>query len=265
MRKIFYISFAFVAVLLMSCKDASKNAIVAEEEDKEAKAMLQGIWINADDDAVTMKVKGDSIIYADSTLAAVCFAVINDSLVLRGYNETRYAIVKQTDHIFQFSNHNGDLVKLVKSDNPDDNYAFEHRPVASLNQNQLIKRDSIVSGADKKYRVYTTVNPSRYKVVRTGYNQDGLQVETIYYDNIINICIYDGGRRVFSRDMHKQDFAKHVPQQFLAQSILSDIIVDKVSDKGVELLAYICVPDSSTSYIVRIVVSHAGSMTMKGE
>lgn len=252
-------------LLLASCKNVSSNDSAVEEENTEAKAMLQGIWLNAEDEVVCMKVKGDSIIYADSTLTPVRFAIINDSLVLKGYKEVRYAINKQTEHIFQFTNHSGDLVKLLKSNNPDDGYVFENRPSAPINHNQLIKRDSIVSGADKHYRVYTQINPSKYKVITTAFNQEGVQVETVYYDNIINICIYDGGRRLYSSDIHKQDLKKFVPAGFLAESILSDIVVDCVSAEGIEMLAYVCKPDAITSYVVRLIVSHNGKMRMKNE
>lgn len=265
MKNITFYILSLMLLMLMSCKDASKEVAYEEVEDTKAKEMLQGIWLNAEDEAVAFKVKGDSVIYADSTMASVRFAIINDSLVMRGYNEARYEIVKQTEHVFQFKNHSGDVVKYIKSSNPDDNYVFENVKVIPINQNQLIKRDSIVNGAEKRYRVYTQINPSTYKVIKVSYNQDGMQTETVYYDNIINICIYDGGRRVFSRDIHKQDLGKHVPADFLKQAVLSDIVIDKVSDAGVELLAYVCVPDSNTSYIVRIIVTHSGKMIMKNE
>lgn len=261
MRNFVCILFASVFVLV-SCKDAGTNAPVTEEENQEAKAMLQGIWLNDEDEEVTMKIKGDTIVYADSTLTPVWFAVIDDSLVLRGYNETRYEILKQSENVFQFKNHSGDVVKLVKSNNPNDSYVFENRKPSYINQNKLIKRDSVVTSADKKYRIYTQVNPSTYKVVKTSYNQDGVQAETIYYDNIINICMYDAGKRLFSRDFRKQDFQKHVPAQFLKQAILSDIVIDKVSERGIELLAQICVPDTITSYVVRIIVTHDGKMSL---
>lgn len=251
-------------MILASCKDGSKPEAAEEVENTEAKAMLQGIWINTDIDEVTFKVHGDSIVYADSTMAPVQFAVINDSLVLRGYNETRYAIVKQTENVFQFSNKDGDVIRLVKSTNPDDNYFFEKRKyVAQLNQNQLIKRDSIVTYDEYRYRIYTQVNPSTYKVVKTYLSQDGIQTDNVYYDNIINICIYNGGKRHFSRDFRKQDFKKFIPANVIPQVVLSDIVIDKVTQQGVELLAMVCEPDSPESYVIRIIVSHNGQMMMK--
>lgn len=255
-------SFLVSLLALSSCKGKSKVEAMEEVENAEAKAMLQGIWNNTDLDEVTLKVSGDTIIYADSTLAPVRFAIIEDSLVLRGYNETRYAIIKQTPTVFQFCNHEGDVIRLAKSTNPDDNYIFENRkPVVQINQNQLIKRDSVVTGGDRKYHVYIQVNPSTYKVIQSSLSQDGLQVDNVYYDNIINVCVYNGAQRLYSSDIHKADFKRFIPDNVLRQCVLSDIVIDKVTDAGVELLAYICEPDSPESYVVRMIVSHSGKLT----
>ena len=91
MQRTRLIPFILAAVtLLASCKDTGKS-VVKEEEDETAKEMLQGTWIG-EDDCVAFSVKGDTIFYNDSTMAPVEFAIINDSLVLRGSTETRYAI-----------------------------------------------------------------------------------------------------------------------------------------------------------------------------
>ena len=259
------IYFVALVLLLSSCKDNGKPADAVPEENEAAKKMLQGIWLNEDDDEVSMKIKGDTIFYADSTMQAVCFAVINDSLVVKGYNEMRYPIIKQTEHVFQFRNANGDIVKLVKSDDNGDDYAFKRQQTVTLNQRQLIKRDTVVCTERYKFHIYVQVNPSTYKVIRTAYNQDGVQVDNVYYDNIINVCVYNGGNRLFSSDFHKQDFKRYIPSDYLAQSVLSDIILDKVSNDGVELCASVCVPDSPTSYIVRLTVSPEGKLRMKRE
>lgn len=252
---------ALALPLLFSCKGGGKGD-VRGEENAEAKRMLQGVWIG-EDDAVMMRVKGDSITYADSTMATVAFAIVGDSLVMHGYRDTQYAIVKQTPHLFVFRNQTGDVVRLVKSDNRDDNAVFDNRPKPALNQRRLIKRDTIVTAGERRYHVYTQVNPSTYKVVRTTLNQDGVQVDNVYYDNIINICVYDGARRLFSRDIRKQDFKRHVPGDYLAQSVLSDITVTAADTRGVSLEASVCVPDSYTSYIIDLNVSPAGHLSMK--
>ena len=259
--KQYFFPLFIILVSLLSCAEkTSENTDT--EEDTVAKQMLQGVWMN-EDEVVAMRVAGDTISYSDSTMAPAYFAVISDSLVIRGATETRYEIVKQTEHLFEFRNHVGDIVKLMKSDNPGDAEAFTKQAAPRINQNQLIKRDTVAVVADRKYHVYVQVNPSTYKVIRSTYNQEGMMVDNIYYDNIINVCVYDGGTRLFSRDMRKQDFAAHVPENFIRQSILSDITVDAITSEGITLDAALCMPDTPTAYIVKMTVSPKGKLTMK--
>ena len=88
-------------------------------------------------------------------------------------------------------------------------------------------------------------------------------VENVYYDNIINVCVYKGAQRLFSADVHKQDFRKYVPDSYLQQSVLSDIEIDGVAREGVEMTASVCVPDSPTSYKIKMFISKDGKLTMK--
>lgn len=251
--------------MVSSCKDGTKIVVVDEKENLEAKKMLQGIWLDDEIGEVVLKVSGDTIVYADSTMSPVSFKVIGDSLVLKSFSESRYSITKQTANIFQFKNHNGDVVKLIKSTDPNDKYVFQQRKPAPLNQNQLIKRDTVVFEGNHKYHVYVQVNPSTYKVISTSYNDDGVQVDNVYYDNIINVCIYDGGKRIYSRDIYKQDLKSYVPSEFLRSSVLSDITLDKVTSEGVELLALVCTPDSPLYYVVRMKISQGGTLKMSKE
>lgn len=268
MKKILLYVLPLPLMLLTSCKDANKENVAMQEENTEAKAMLQGVWLDADNEEVTMRVSGDSIVYADSTLAPVHFAIVNDSLVLKGYSEvTRYAILKQTEHVFQFENLQGDVVSLVKADenSVENEVAFVAPKPQSAQQSIIEKRDSVVSGGDHSYRVYTQINQSRSRVVSTSYNDDGVKTETVFYDNVINVCVYEGARRVYGHDFKKKEFQNYVPDDYLKQSRLSDVVIDKVSDDGVEMLAFLGVPDAMTSYVVRLIISHDGKLTMKKE
>ena len=259
--KQYILYFCIILAALLSCTGKTSDA-APPAEDTVAKQMLQGVWMS-EDEVVTMRVAGDTISYSDSTMAPAYFAVVRDSLVIRGATEARYEILKQTEHIFEFRNHAGDIVKLLKSDNPDDAKAFTKHAAPPLNQNRLIKRDTVAIVADRKYHVYVQVNPSTYKVIRSTYNQEGIMVDNIYYDNIINVCVYDGGTRLFSRDMRKQDFAAHVPDNFIRQSVLSDVTVDAITPAGITLDAALCMPDTPTAYIVKMTVSPQGKLTMK--
>lgn len=252
----------FVCIILMavSCKEANVAENI-KEESLSAKELLQGIWLD-EDETVNMKVKGDTIYFADTLMSPVYFQILDDSLVLKGAREMRYAIVRQSPNIFHFTNHMGDVVKLSKSIHAEDAQIFERKVAVQLNQNQLIKRDTILVEGQRRYHVYVQVNPSTYKVVRTSYNQDGVMVDNIYYDNIVNVCVYDGGNRIFFRDMYKKDFQKFIPSDYFGQSVLSDINITEISSEGIKLQAYICVPDSPTSYVVNILITESGEMKM---
>lgn len=235
------------------------------KEDTAAKKMLQGIWLNDDDeDDVAFCVKGDTIYYPDSTSQPVYFYIAGDTLVMKGANLAKYPIVKQAEHIFQFKVQNGDVVKLVKTEDKSYLQQFIHNHASvALNQNTLIKRDTVVVRGDEKYHLYVQVNPTSYKVYKSSYNDDGVEVDNVYYDNIVNLHVYHGANCLFSRDFHKKDFDKQVPASFLDQSILSDIVFNKIDESGIHYLAVLAMPDSSLSYQVEVIISFEGKMSMR--
>lgn len=249
-------------MMLVGCgnKTAKENVF---EEDTAAKKMLQGIWLNDDGDDVAFRVKGDTIYYPDSTSLPTYFYIHSDTLVMKGANEVRYPIVKQAAHLLEFKNSNGDLVKLVKTQDTSYLKQFtQDRPVA-LNQKTLIKRDSIVAVGEKKFHLYVQVNPTSYKVYKRSYNGEGVEVDNVYFDNIINVNIFQGAANLFSRDFHKKDFAKEVPMDFLKQAVLSDMVFQEADSNGISFLAVLAMPDSSLSYQVEVHFSLDGKMTMK--
>lgn len=246
---------------IVACKSETKQT--QQNENKEAKGLLQGVWVNGDDGSATMMVKGDTIFYADSTSAPVYFAIIDDSLLLRGSKEVKYAIIKQTENIFQFKNTAGDVIKLKRSF--DDEYNSSDFNTSStpieINQGQLIKRDSVVTGAGHSYHIYTQVNPTTYKVTRSTYNQDGVSVDNVYYDNIVHIGIFNGASCLFRKDVRKNDLAKYIPKEYIEQGVLSDIFISHIDEAGTHLLASVCIPDTQTGYVVQILVSHSGQVS----
>ena len=101
---------------LLSCQRKSVNAEVSVAENKQAKGMMQGVWIDAETEEVSFRVKGDTVFFPDSTSQPAYFRIVEDSIQL---GNTSYPIVKQTAHLFVFKNPNGDVVKLQKSTDPD--------------------------------------------------------------------------------------------------------------------------------------------------
>lgn len=262
-RKINYSILLFLCMVLAACGEKAKNNAAEPTEDAKAKQMLQGIWVNDDDGSVAFLAKGDSIFYPDSTSQAVTFMIVGDSLILNGRHADKYKIVRQAEHLFEFKNRNGDIVKLQKSTDEANSVLFNHRPAVALNQNQLIKRDTIVNIGAERYHCYMQVNPTTYKVVKPTYNNEGVEVDNVYHDNIVHISVYNGERRVYSKDFSKTDFKGHVKEEFLRQSILSDIILRKVENDAVVFQAQICMPDSPVSCQVDIAISTNGKMSLR--
>ncbi len=245
--------------VLISCGKKS-NPTDSPQEDTHAKELFQGVWLNEDDENVAFRVKGDTIYYPDSTSQPVYFYIYSDTLVMKGVNEVKYPIVKQAAHLFEFKSQSGDVIKLVKTSDKTYLKPFQQEKTVALNQNTLIKRDTVVSWAAEKYHLYVQVNPTSYKVFKSSFNDDGVQVDNVYYDNIVNLNVFHGASKVFSRDFHKKDFDKKVPSSFLEQAILSDLVFEHIDKDGIHYLAILAMPDSSLSYQVKVTVSFAGKL-----
>ena len=256
-------AFPLLLVSMGSCKKGREKAQEARQEDLGAKKMLQGIWVDEDEQDVAFKAKGDTIYYPDSTSQPVYFQIFDDTLVLHGANEAKYPIVKQTRHLFVFRNQNGDEVRCVLSDDPDDATFFSTKHPLPINQNQLIKRDTVVMYGGERYHCYVQVNPTTYKVVSPSYNDDGVEVDNVYYDNIINLNVYHGADRLFGGDFKKHQFAKWVPSDFLRTSILSDFTFARCDEQGIHYTASLIKPgDSMGSYQVDVMVTYNGHLRL---
>ena len=245
----------------VACKQ-QRNDVSENEtpEDLEAKAMLQGIWIESETEEVSFLAKGDTIFFPDSTSQPSYFRIVSDSFCL---GENRYAITKQTEHLFCFQNQAGEEVRLEKSENKEDSLAFLDNQPEILSLNEVLKIDSVVLFGGERYHWYIAVNPTRYKVTKETYNSDGVSVENVYYDNIIHISLYRGSVGLFSRDIKKQMFADDVPQQFLDQAVLGNIKYDHVDSRGVHFNANLCIPDVASCYLVETLIGFDGQMTKK--
>lgn len=261
MKRLTILVVAFLA-LLTACENKASSPNTPQE-DTAAKKMLQGIWVDEDAQTVAFKAKGDTIFYPDTTSLPVYFQIIGDTLVLHGVNEVKYPVVKQTRHLFVFKNQNGDEVRLTLSDDPDDANAFRHEKPQAINQNQLIRRDTIVNYEGERYHCYVQVNPTSYKVVKSSYNDEGVEVGNVYYDNIVNLNVYQGAKKLFSRDFHKQQFASFIPKDVIQQVILNDVLFKKVDQEGIHYTASLGMPDNISSFQIELIVSYEGKLRMK--
>jgi len=100
-----------IAIVLttVACGNRKVNTGKALSEDLTAKKMLQGVWLDEDEEDPAFRVIGDTIFYPDSTSQPVYFQIVKDTLILHGSNMVKYQILKQAPHFFMFKNQNGDL------------------------------------------------------------------------------------------------------------------------------------------------------------
>ena len=257
MKKIFVI--LVLALALTACGRQGGSPSAAEN--KEAKSMLQGIWVDAESGDVSFRVQGDTIYYADSTSMPAYFRVMGDSLVLG--SGASYGIVKQSAHLFWFSNQNGDVIKLQKSDDPIDETEFVHDTPHILSYSHQVKTDSVVNYDGNRYHWYIAINPTKYKVVTHTFNEDGMEVENVYFDNIMHISVYQGSRQLYSSDFRKQQYAGKVPADFLEEAVLGNMEFSHIDAAGLHFNATLCIPDGASCYLVESLISYKGQMTMK--
>ena len=253
---------AVVAALVSGCGNSGKQP-EAPAEDLKAKAMLAGIWIDSDEENVVFKIKGDTIYYPDSTTQPVKFKIVQDTMVLLGNTVSKYPIVHKSEHLFEFKNQDNDIVKLVRSEDPNDSLSFvRHRPIV-LNQGKVIKSDTIVTYSGQKYHSYVQVNPTTFKVYRSFYNAEGMEIENIYYDNIIHVSVFKGATKLFSKDFRKNDFVKAVPSSMLKQCVLSDIRLSESDAEGFHYITQLAIPDSPSSFVVELIVTFNGGFSVR--
>lgn len=251
-----FLSTAFL--FLLSC---GKSVPSVRSENREAKVLLQGIWVDEETEEVSFRAEGDTIFYPDSTNMPATFCIVGDSLLL---GNSSYSIVRQTEHLFWFQNQNGDTVKLYKSEDPIHEQGFvSEKPAAIVMTNEVVKHDSVVLYNGERYHWYIDINPTKYKVVKTSYNDDGVSVDNVYYDNIIHVSLFQGARKLYSANMHKQQYGQYVPKEFLEQAILGNMQFDHVDAQGFHFAATLCIPDGASCYMVSTDISFKGELSMK--
>lgn len=249
-----------LTLLLAACGSRPETP-PADEENAEAKALLQGIWVNEEDENPLFRIIGDSVFFPDNMGEPQRFAVIADTLVMYGSSHVKYPVIQLSEHLFIFGNSTGETVRLVKS--TDSSYMSFFRPRDSrtamtdtqLNQQQTIKSDTVVMAGKKRYHCYLQVNPTTYKVYKSVFNDEGVEMENIYYDNTIYLSVFDGAQKLYSHEFAKADFAGHIADDRLQQTILNNITLDSVTETEISYYAQLNMPDTPTSYILRIVVT----------
>ena len=246
-------------ILLCACGNR-ENKTTDSTEDLTAKKNLQGIWLDEDGEDVAFQVKGDSVYFPDSTSVPTYFRIENNSFVLVGGKTTKYKILKQTQNVFVFKDQSGGTVKLYKTNDASYMDAFLPKTEQNINQKKVVKRDSVVYFNNEKYHCYIQINPTTYKVVKPSVNDDGVEVDNVYYDNIVNLTVFNGNKRVFSSDLRKEAFGNEVPKQFLQQAVFSDLYFERIDSEGIHFFSILAIPETSISYLVESIVAFNGNL-----
>ena len=177
----------FGILMLTACRHQEPSSVTQRlqaQESREAKRLLQGIWIESETEEEAFRAIGDTIFFTDPSSQPAYFCIVDDSLFI---GNNHYPIIKQGEHLFWFQNQGGDVVKLIKSDEEDDTLAFVRPQPEMLTVTEVVKTDSVVCYGGERYHWYIAVNPTRYRVTKTNYNSEGVAVENVYFDNIIHL------------------------------------------------------------------------------
>ena len=258
-----YVVLSLMVIFSASCGgNKNPNFLELEEEDIAAKELLQGIWLDDETESPLMRVEGDTIYYADSQSAPITFKVMRDTLYTYGNDTAYYKIDKQAEHIFWFHSITDNIIKLHKSEDFNDSLSFVREEVVIPTYTEVTKRDSVVIYNGARYRAYVYINPSKMKVIKTTYSEDGISMDNVYYDNVMHICVYEGKKSLFASDITKQMFDKVVPEDFLVQAILSDTKFLKVDRNGFHYQAILAIPESSVYSIAELEISFDGTLTI---
>lgn len=231
-----------------------------KERDLAARQQLQGVWIDDNTRLPMLRIKDDSIFFVNQAGAPVCFNISGDTLIAQGAEVVAYRICKIEDDVFQFYTSLGDLVSLHKSDI--DTIPFTYQPALGPKK-EVIEKDSVFMYQGSRYRGYAYINPSTKKVFHPVMTDEGMIVDNIYYDNIIHICVYQGKKRLYAKDIRKEMFEGTVPDDFLQMAILSDMNFMGVDAEGFHYQATVSMPDDLSCYYVNLLIDNDSNLSFK--
>lgn len=250
-----------IIVCLLLLSSCSTRIQKEEKENLVAKSLLQGIWMDEMTETPLFRIKGDTIYYVDESVTPVAFKIIGDSLKTYGLQTSSYHIKKQEEFSFWIQSVVGDVLKLSKIDNELDSIlVVQSSPMNQEPAKEVIQKDDVVYYNNVRYRGYVYINPTDIKVIQPGISEEGLEVENVYYDNIIHICVYEGKNRLFGKDVKKQDFITLIPGEYYHRAILSDMDFVGVTEKGYQYQATVCVPNNVSCYLVNISICFNGDI-----
>lgn len=245
----------------VACNERRGDGIM-KQEDLEAKKLLQGIWIYEDGETAFM-AKGDSIFFPDTTSLPVQFWLAGDSIYLKGNHICHYKIIAQAAHLFKIANPSGDQIKFTRSNNKALRTDFLHTRPYALNTFRTFDSDTVVSNDMGFFEARIHVETTSDQVIRSTYNDQGIEVDNMYLDNVARITILNHGALVFSHDFRKAEFSQLVPADFLEKCILRGITFSHAAGDALYYDVSIGMPDASTTYVIALRINSKGKIEKK--
>ena len=250
-----------ICILLMSsCTEQPQKKENMEKEDLIAKEWLQGTWIDDMTETPLFTAKGDTIYYIDEPATPVAFKIIKDTLKTYGQKTANYHIKKQGQYFIWIQSFMGDILQLSKAEHLQDSL-WIHNLTPEKTTEEVTSKDKVVYYNNQRFRGYVYINPTDIKIHQLEITEEGLEIENVYYDNIIHICVYEGKNKLFGRDMKKQDFKSLIPEEYFQRAILSDMNFIGVNTKGYQYQATLCIPNSASCYLINISITTDGDIT----
>lgn len=248
------------SIALGACGDHKEiqNATVEPAlSDTAAMHRLQGMWVDSETDSPLFRVHGDSVYFPDDTSLPVQFTIIGDTLKIANIS---YQIESQKDYSFSFYNMAGELIHARKSDETEDSLLYMHMDNEPIIYNEVTKRDTVFIFDGQRYHAYITINPTSKKIFKTSFTPEGVAVKNFYFDNVIHVSLYSGKTMLYGCNFDKDTFVEIIPDKFLAESTLSDIVYSHCDKDGCHFNAKICIPDGAACYMVDITISYTGDV-----
>lgn len=245
---------------VQSCRPHSGEA-TEERQDREAKRLLQGVWLNADDGTPALLVRGDSLFYAEANSLPARVWVYQDSLYVQSSTLRRYRITKQAEHLLKFNNVNGEEVKLTKGGATASQSAFAQTQTYAMNLTRVVDEDTLATlegQPDVECRLHT--EPASDRMAKAVYNDLGMEVDNMYLDNVGTVSLGRSGAEYYTHSFRKAEFASLVPRDFMSTAILRELSYSHRTATAVFVDAIIGIPDAETCYVVELKINDRGQL-----
>ena len=247
-------------ICLTACSTPKSKTSIDENEDREAKSLLQGLWMDEATETLLWRIEGDTIYYMDARIAPLAFKVVGDSMKTYGSMPAAYYIRKQGEFAFWIQSSMGETLRLSKVEDEVESVAFTTGMEEKSTTPEVLQKDHIITYNNVRYRGYVYINPTQIKVYNPEITEEGLEIDNVYYDNIIHICVYEGTKKLFGKDIKKEDFKDILPDEYCQRAILSDMDFIGVNASGYQYQATVCIPNSAGCYLIHISIHRNGDM-----